>query len=263
MEPVRLFPVRRFPVRLFSALAGLSFAATALGAGAAELNHAEEYAACMTLAGEDPEAAFEAALSWETLGGAEPARHCAAVALLGLGHHAEAARRLESLAEALGRSRPDLRTGALAQAGQAWLRAGNAERAHAVQSAALDLAPDNVELLIDRGLTLATAENYRAALDDLNQAANLAPDRPDILIFRASAQRFLGALPEALADVERALLLDPGDPDGLLERGNLRRLTGDAAGARGDWLRILDLAPDSPAGDAARANLAALDLKVE
>ena len=248
------------PLRLFGALLGLSWA---LDAGAAELDHAREYEACMTLARDDPEEAFESALAWEVLGGMEAARHCAAVALIGLGHHREAASRLEALVDDLRRSRPDLRVEVLAQAGQAWLLAGETERAYAVQSAALQLDPRNVELLVDRGVTLATAENYRAALDDLSAAANLAPDRPDILVYRASAQRYLGALPQALADVEWALALQPDNPDGLLERGNLRRLQGDAAGARADWLRVLDLAAATPAGDAARANLEALDFKVE
>ena len=236
------------PLRLFGALLGLS---CGLGAEAAELDHAQEYEACMTLARDDPEEVFETALAWEALGGAEAARHCAAVALIGLGHHAEAAARLEALADDLRRSRPDLIVGVLAQAGQAWLLAGETERAYAVQTAALELEPGNVELLVDRGVTLATAENYRAALDDLSAAANLASDRPDILVYRASAQRYLGALPRAMADVEWALALQPDNPDGLLERGNLRRLQGDAAGARADWLRVLDLAAASPAGDAA------------
>ncbi len=232
-------------------------------ARAAEIDHAGEYTACMALVEEDAEEAFETALAWESMGGGNAARHCAAVALIGLGHFREAAARLEALAEALGRSRPDLRAGTLAQAGQAWLLAGETERAYAAQTTALGLEPDNLELLIDRSITLARAANYRAAVDDLNRAARMAPGRSDILVLRASAQRYLDSPETALADVERALLLDPDNAEGLLERGNLRRLTGDPEGARADWLRVLDLAADSQAGEAAQTNLQKLDVKVE
>ena len=232
-------------------------------ARAAEIDHAAEYAACMALVETDAEEAFETALAWEAMGGGNAARHCAAVALIGLGHFREAADRLEALAEALGRSRPDLRAGALAQAGQAWLLAGETERAYAAQTTALSLEPDNLELLIDRSITLAKATNYRAAVDDLNRAARMAPERPDILVLRASAQRYLDFPATALADVERALSLDPDHAEGLLERGNLRRLMGDPDGARADWLRVLALAADSRAGEAARANLEKFDVEVE
>ena len=106
-------------------------------------------------------------------------------------------------------SRPDLRADTLAQAGQAWLLAGETERAYAAQTTALGLEPDNLELLIDRSITLARAANYRAAVDDLNRAVRMAPDRSDILVLRANAQRYLDFPETALADVERALSLDP------------------------------------------------------
>jgi tetratricopeptide (TPR) repeat protein len=227
------------------------------------MDHAEVYAACMALVEEDAEEAFETALAWEAMGGGEAARHCAAVALIGLGQFAEAAGRLETLAETVGGGRPDLQVSALGQAGQAWLLADDTERAYAVQTTALGLEPDNVELLIDRSMTLARATNYQSAVDDLNRAARIAPDRPDILILRASVLRYIDAPSTALADVERALVLDPDNPDGLLERGNLRRLVGDPDGARADWLRVLELAADTSAAEAARANLEKLDVEVE
>ncbi len=115
--------------------------------------------------------------------GGDGARHCAAVALIELGQYREAAQRLERLAADL--RDPDLREtentvlslGVLVQAGQAWILAGDTTRAHAVQSAALDIAPDDVELLLDRAITRATAKNYRAAVDDLTRALDLAPGR--------------------------------------------------------------------------------------
>ena len=242
-------------------LAGLSLAAAAGSAWGQDTDPAADYQTCLLLAESEPEQAFERASAWQSLGGGEPARHCAAVALVGLGHHAEAGRRLEALAERLAaKGEPRLSVTALVQAGQAWLLAGELERAYAVQTAALERAPGDPELLVDRAVTLAAAKNYGDALFDLNRALELAPGRPDILIYRASARRYLGDLEAALADVERALAHAPDNPEGLLERGNLRRLQGDLDGARDDWQRAATLAEGLPTGDAAQANIATLEL---
>ncbi len=226
----------------------------------AEMVDAQRYQECLRLTETDPEEAFEAASAWEPLGGGAPAQHCMALALIGLGQYAAAGERLEVLANAVARSSPELTVGALTQAAQAWLLAGDTERAYAVQTAALELAPEDPELLVDRALTLAKAENYAEALADLDRALALAPGRPDILVYRASAHRYLDDLAAALEDVERALVLDPNNPEGLLERGNLRRLQGDLDGARDDWQRAATLAEGLPTGDAAQANIANLEL---
>ena len=222
-----------------------------------------EYQGCMILARAVPADGFDSALAWSSRGGGDGARHCAAVALIGLGQYREAARRLERLAADLRTGNAALGLDVLVQAGQAWILAGDAPRAHAVQSAALDLDPDNVELLLDRGITLATAKNYWEALDDLNRALELAPARPDLLTLRASAYRTLDALGLAREDIALALTHAPNDPDALLERGMLRRLAGDEAGARADWLRVIGLAEGTPTAEAARANLAKFDREVE
>ena len=254
----------RPPRAALAALAALAL----LGAGPARAqdNAAEQeraYRDCMILARAAPADGLESAMSWATLGGGDGARHCAAVALIELRQYREAAQRLERLAADLRAANPALSLGVLVQAGQAWILAGDTTRAHAVQSAALDIDPGNVELLLDRGITLATAKNYRAAVDDLNRALELAPARPDLLVLRASAYRYLDALGLARDDIARALTHAPDNPDALLERGMLRRLAGDTAGARGDWLRVIALAEGTPSAEAALANLARLDLKVE
>ncbi len=229
--------------------------------GAAEQER--EYQDCMILARAAPADGFDSALAWASLGGGDGARHCAAVALIELGQYREAARRLERLAAELRAGKPALSLEVLVQAGQAWILAGDTARAHAVQSAALDIDPDNVELLLDRGITLATAKSYWEAVDDLNRALELAPGRSDLLTLRASAYRSLDALELAREDIARALTHAPDDPDALLERGMLRRLAGDAAGARDDWLRVIGLTEGTPTAAAARANLEKLDVKVE
>ncbi len=238
-----------------------SVAQAAPGALAEQTDPSATYEDCLLQVEAAPEEAYEKAMSWAAMGGGEAAEHCAAVALIGMRHYVEAGERLEDLANKLARlGESALSLQALAQAGQAWLLAKNLERAYAVQTTALKQAPDDVELLVDRAVTLGEAKNYGDALADLDHALELAPGRPDILIYRASAQRYLGNISAAIEDVERALVLDPDNPEGLLERGNLRRLGNDLAGARADWQRAATLAEGLPTGDAAQANIATLEL---
>ena len=227
----------------------------------APVDHESEYASCMALTRTQPADALESARAWLAQGGGNAARHCAAVALIGLGRYDEAAVRLDALAAEVDPAEIELRTGILAQSGQAWLLAADAERALAAQTAALKLAPDMIEVRIDRSISLVTLTRYWDALDDLNRALDLEPKRADILIFRASAYRFLETLDLARDDVDRALTLEPDNPDGLLERGILKRLTGEPEAARADWQRVLEIAKGTPAADIARGNLTRLENK--
>jgi tetratricopeptide (TPR) repeat protein len=231
----------------------------ALPAAAADDESA--YRACMDLGAESPGRALERARDWQAEGGGPLARHCEAMALLALGHSRDAAALLEDLAYSLDGAAAEMQVALLAQSGQAWLLAGDNERALSIQTLALDLAPDDPALLVDRAVTLADAGRFRAAVRDLDRADELAPDQPEILVYRATANRFLDRLDLSLADVERALELKPDAPAALLERGILRRLTGDDDGARQDWLKVLELAPDDGMGDLARANLEKLDVR--
>lgn len=221
---------------------------------------AKRYTACMQLARTKPADGWEAALTWTGEGGGDPARHCAAVALIGLKQYKEAARRLEDLAKTSHADAP-VRAAMLDQAGQARILDGDPSRAYADQTTALQLTPNVPDLLIDRAESLALGAAWQDALTDLNQALALEPDRVDALTYRATAKRMLGDLDGAKWDIVRALQLDPNSVDAWLESGNVKRLAGDATGARKDWQQVLHLATNGPAADAARANLEKLDLK--
>lgn len=219
-----------------------------------------QYAHCVALARSKPDDGWEEALAWSSLGGGEPARHCAAIALVGLGQYEEAANRFERLASESHDS-PKLRAGMLAQAGQAWLLARNVERAYAAQTSALALVPDAPDLLVDRAATLGQAKNYKEALDDLNKALALDHTRVDGLIYRATAKRYLDDPKGAETDISVALTLDPNNADAWMEDGNLKRLRNETGAARKSWMKVLELAPDSPAADMARKNIETLDVK--
>lgn len=230
----------------------------------ARSEQAQAYADCMAVARLSPSSGVEQARTWADQGGGDPARHCEGVALLSNGDYAKAGEVLEDLGRTMAESSdPALRANALAQAGQAWLLAGEPERAEAVQSAALDLSPEDVDLWIDRALTRFELGDYRKAIDDLNTAENRGGEQADILTYRASAFRHLDSLGMAEANLMRALELDADHPEALLELGNLNRLQEDREAARQAWMTLLQVAPDSPAAHAARDNLERMDVEVE
>ena len=214
---------------------------------------------CITLARRNPTAALDATGAWQDHGGGDAAVDCLILALIGLKKFDDAAERLERRA-ADGTSHPVMiRLQMLAQSGRLWLIAGDARRAHAAQTRALELSPQAVPVLIDRSISSQLMARYWDALDDLYLALDLDPQNVEAMIFRADTYRKLGTLDLARDDLERALATQPTHPDGLLERGEIRRLQGDAAGAQDDWQRLLWLSPDSAAAADARVRLRELD----
>jgi regulator of sirC expression with transglutaminase-like and TPR domain len=216
---------------------------------------AETYAYCMQLAKQDAAAAQRLAEEWQARGGAHPADHCAAVALIELGKYREAANRLETLARAMTKAPASLKAEVLDQASQAWLLAGDPVKAYANARAAVELQPADPELLLDRAETAASAGYFDRAIGDLNSILKADPTRADALTYRASAYRALYRLDAALADIDAALTRAPDSAPALLERGDIRRLIGNVDGARRDWQRVGEIAPGTPADIAARANL--------
>jgi tetratricopeptide (TPR) repeat protein len=256
----------RFGLRSVCLFISLLFAVAAVAADpagsptrpAASRNAAADaatYDRCIKLAKQDPGAAQSLAQAWHERGGAHPADHCAAVALVGLKQYKEAATRLEALAQAMKTAPDALRADVLDQAGQAWLLAGDPVRAYTAAGQAVSLQPNDPDLLVDRAEAAASAGYLDKAVADLDHVLKADPGRIDALIYRASANRTLDRLDAALADAEKALAQTPDSVPALLERGNIRRLKGDLEGARQDWKRIGQLAPGSQADMAARANI--------
>lgn len=222
----------------------------------------DSYEACMRLARQEPAKGLSFARAWHKENGDTGARHCAGTALAGLGKFAEAAAELESLAWALPTTAPDrVRAQILAQAGRAWLDAGKLEQSNALLTTAVDLAPNDPEIRIDRAVAHAAAGRYQDAVIDLSAALIADRESVDALVLRANAYRQSGRLEPARADIERALAIAPGHAEGLLERGLLRQMSGDAGGARADWRTLIKLHGAQPAADAARRHLQALDAK--
>lgn len=228
---------------------------SAAGVWAAETAEAERYAVCMERARTTPAAGLAEAEAWLEEAETVAARHCRAVALIGLGREEEAVAALDALGRRLQEREPALAADLYRQAALVRFEAGRLDAAEALQDRALALAPDSVELLIDRALLEAARTDHVAALQRLQRARALAPARADVLVLMAAAQRRLGQLEPAEGSLEAALAIEPDNGAALLERGILRGLSGDEEGARADWERVRTLAPDSPEAKTAAANL--------
>jgi tetratricopeptide (TPR) repeat protein len=225
-------------------------------------NQQNTYTRCLIAADVKPETGLEMARRWIRLKGGEPAEHCAAAALIGLGDPEEAALRMRTLAEK-SNGAPSIRAGLWAHSGRAWMDAGDYGQALRSFNNALVLHDKDSEVYLDRALTFAVLDEYWSAIDDLNRVIDRHPNALEALVLRGSAYRILNVIDLASDDIDRALSTDPNSVDALLEKGLLAEAKGETDSARALWVRVLELAPTSEAGDAVRTHLERLDLKIE
>lgn len=213
-------------------------------------NHVRLYTECMQLARSEPLKAIPMAEKWKAEGGGLGARHCVAIAMFESGKFVSAATQLEAIERDMGTDRPGVRAELLAQAGQAWLEANQAENAAAAQSRALKLKPADADLYIDRGLSYAAMRAWPRAISDFDSALQLHPDKVDVLVLRAAAWRNAGDPAKALADADRVLKRAPDHSEALLEHGFALLARGDRKAASIDFARVLKAVP--PDSDAAK-----------
>lgn len=225
------------------------------GAARAAAPAASQYEACLNRAQGDPSGALMLASSWARAGGGAPAEHCAAVALVGLRRFIEAGTKLDSLGQSPTTGDTAMRTAIYDQAGNAWLLAGQPDRAISSFTAALSIDPLDADLLADRARANAFKKNWARAESDLTAALMVSPDRADLYILRGSARHGMGRRADARADFEHALRLQPSNADALVELGTAKLEAGDVAGARADWQRVLNVAPGTAAAESARQHL--------
>lgn len=217
-----------------------------------------DYDHCLSMLASDPEGANAYAEAWEATGGGEGAVHCHGLAQIALGNAQTGAEIMQNLANT-SHDANAARASLFGQAGQAWMIAGDTNRAYAAATLALSLDPDDPDLLVDHAVAAATLEHHQEAVQDLDRALEIEPRRADALVYRGAAERHLDHLDLAQDDIDRALALDPDNADALLERGIVRQRQGDDAGARADWERAMALAPNTATSDLAEQNLALLE----
>jgi len=237
-------------------LSGLAYAALAAPAFSAE-SAGQRYASCLRTANLDPGRGLALATEWSKAKGGAPAEHCAAVSLVELKRYPEAATRLDTLGRApdMGNLRPEI----FDQAGNAWMMAGDADRAVASFSNALTLSANDADLYADLARAQAMKKSWSEAEGDLNEALRLQPRRTDLLVLRASARDAEGKMKEARQDVDQALSLKPLAPEALVERGEIFKHAGDLPAAKRDFENVLKVQKNGEAAETARQELDEMD----
>jgi tetratricopeptide (TPR) repeat protein len=164
-----------------------------------------QYDRCVALAQKQPQAAYDMASSWRSDKGGVAAMHCQGMALINLGQPARGAGVLDSAAEKMDLSSPILAADLFSQAGNAWLLAGDATRAIARFTWALDRMPEaassRADTLIDRARAYAQLENKDKSLADLSAALLLVPANIEARLLRAELYLSQGKAGSARRDL--------------------------------------------------------------
>ncbi|MFO1159300.1 MAG: hypothetical protein U1E60_10715 [Reyranellaceae bacterium] len=217
-------------------------------------DHTKRYADCLKQARSDPLKALPLAEKWHADGGGLAARHCVAVAMFQAGRYPQAAAQFEAIARDMGQDRPWVRAELWAQAGQAFMEAGAADKAAEAQSRALEIKSNDAELWVERALSYAAMLAWPRVISDLDRALTLKPNNVEILVLRAAAWRNAGNPTRALEDANRALKVSADHSEALLERGFANLALGHRPQANADFDKVLRLVPPgSPAARRAEA----------
>lgn len=215
---------------------------------------------CVATARTDPATARAEAVRWGASGGAWFARQCAGLAFTQEGNFAAAAGEFEAAAKAAEAARDPRAANYRAQAGNAWLAAGDVPRARSNLDTALiagtleGLALGEAQL--DHARILVAAGETEGARRDLDMALKTAGDDPLAWLLSATLARREGDLIRAKQDIGEALKRSADDASVQLEAGNIAAASRDEAGARAAWALAARLAPGSAAGKNAAAALA-------
>jgi len=218
-------------------------------------NHLRRYTECMQQARREPLKALPLAEKWKAEGGGLGARHCVAVAMFEAGQYVAAARQFEAIERDMGGERPGIRAELLAQAGQAWMEANQAENAAAAQSRALDLKSDDPDLWVDRGLSYAALRLWPRAISDFERSLQMQPGNVETRVLLAAAWRNQGDSVRALAEAERALRSAPEHSGALLEHGFALLAQGNRTAANADFTKVLELVPGTDEAKRAEAGV--------
>jgi len=184
-------------------------------------NFDTRHAECLHAITEDADTAYEEAMIWRGDGGGRRAKHCEAMALFAIGHHEEAANRLNQLAKAPDGGTNDMRADFYAEAADFWLVAKLPREAYASATAGLKLKENHTDLRIARARSYALLGHYDYAETDLTSALVFDPENAAALRYRADARRNLGKLKKAKKDIEKSLKLDFSSVETALIRGEI------------------------------------------
>src|SRR3712207_3831255 len=154
----------------------------ALALQAVSPGDAARFQSCTALVKTQPENGVASANDWLLKGGGLLARQCLGLGYTALGRWAPAATAFEQAAREAETKQDPRRSDFWAQAGNAWLAAGDAAKARAAFDAALTsttLSPElRGELHFDRGRAAIEAGDLAGARKDVDQGLELVPSDP-------------------------------------------------------------------------------------
>jgi len=180
------------------------------------------YLACLERVETEQDQAFEDALAWRMEGGGWPAAHCEALALIALGDISGGAVTLEELAATSTGGRDALiRSEMLVEAGKAWLRIEQSAAAQRAFTAALELAPVDLDALLGQAQSALALGEWRLAETAASATIAQTPDLAEAWRLRAAARLESGALDTAWQDMETARQIEPDNIDILVLRGRV------------------------------------------
>jgi tetratricopeptide (TPR) repeat protein len=222
----------------------------------------ERLRACIDLVRSAPQQAASEAQAWLQEQGASRAmaRRCLGLALAAQEQWAAAATVYEQAAQDAETANDPGRAGFRAQAGNAWLAAGESQRALQALDAALTTPgldrQQRGQALLDRARAQVALGHADRARSDIDTALQLVPNDGFAWYLSAALARRSNDLARAAADIAHARQLSPDDPDILLLAGTIVGQAGNMNEAYTLYRRVVELAPDSEAGREAAASLA-------
>lgn len=212
---------------------------------------------CVDLAVGDPAAAQTEASRWVLAGGGFRAQQCLGRAQTGLKRYAPAALAFTESARGAANAKDARAASFWAQAGNAWLVAGDPVKAKSALDTALTgsgvtgLALGEAHL--DRARALVAAGDTAGARTDIDAALVHAADDPLAWLLSATLARRMNDLPRARTDIAKALDRASDDASVQLEAGNIAALSGDEAGARSGWTKAAQIGQGAVAASATAA----------
>ncbi|HXI19578.1 MAG TPA: tetratricopeptide repeat protein [Gemmatimonadales bacterium] len=121
---------------------------------------------------------------------------------------------------------------------------GDPAEAEQQLSAALKVAPDDVNLLVSRGAIHGRLKRYPDAEADLRRALRLEPDHALAHLTLGLVLWRKGVPPQAAESLRRAIALDPTNATAHFYLGEALNQVGDLPGARAALERAAELGPD-------------------
>lgn len=222
----------------------------------------ERLSQCVALATSNAKLGEVAAVRWRGEGGGYRAKQCLGVAYANQARWDVAAAAFEEAARDSESSKAARSADMWAQAGNAWLAAGDSAKARRALDAALvtgTLSGDALgEVHLDRARARMKGGDAEGARSDIDRALGEVPADPLGWLLSASLARIEGDDRRAAKDITEALRLSPDDPSIHLEEGLIAGTVGDDTAARAAFARVIELAPGTPLAEQARGWLGKL-----